>query len=324
MPIALAFFIHYAYAILFVWVLVEQLGVPLPAGPALLTAGTLSATHQLYLSASILVVLPACLIADIAWFWLGRRYGNAVLKLLCRLSFEADTCVVKTEGYFQRRGASTLLFAKFVPGLSTVAAPIAGQTGMSLVRFLAFDIVGSLVWGLAYLLGGYFFGDVIQRSQMMFKVVGHFAVLIVVLMVVGLIAQRIWKQQSFLRSVRDLRLEPQTLLEMMEAAESEGKLPPFIVDLRHPLDYMPDPRVVPGSVRVSPSELTAGRHTLPRDRDVILYCTCPSEETSAKVALQLHKLGITRVRPLRGGFEQWRDLGYPLVEYVAPDATGVH
>jgi membrane protein DedA with SNARE-associated domain/rhodanese-related sulfurtransferase len=321
MPIALAFFIHYAYGILFLWVLAEQLGVPLPAGPALLTAGTLSATHQLSLSASILVVLPACLIADISWFWLGRRYGNAVLKLLCRLSFEADTCVVKTEGYFQRRGAGTLLFAKFVPGLSTVAAPIAGQTGMSLARFLAFDVVGSLLWGLAYLLGGYFFGDVLKRSQMMFRMVGHFAVLIVVLMVVGLIARRIWKQQSFLRSVRNLRLEPASLLEMIEAAERDGHLAPFIVDLRHPLDYLPDPRVVPGSVRVSPSELTAHQNRLPRDRDVILYCTCPSEETSAKVALQLHKLGITRVRPLRGGFEQWRDLGYPLVEYAPPPAA---
>ena len=136
MPIALAFFVHYAYAILFLWVLGEQLGIPIPSIPLLLTAGTLSATHRIHASIALLVVLAACLVADTVWYLLGRRYGNAVLKLLCRLSLEASTCVTKTEGYFSRRGPVTLLFAKFVPGLSTLAAPIAGQTGMPLSRFL--------------------------------------------------------------------------------------------------------------------------------------------------------------------------------------------
>src|ERR1700748_1234299 len=136
MPIALAFFVHYAYLIVFLWVLVEQIGIPIPSVPVLLTAGTLSATHRVSWIGITLAMLAACLIADSIWFYLGRRYGNSVLKLLCRLSFEASTCVSKTEGYFNRRGATTLLFAKFVPGLSTVAAPIAGQTGMSYARFL--------------------------------------------------------------------------------------------------------------------------------------------------------------------------------------------
>ena len=87
---------------------------------------------------------------------------------------------------------------------------------------------------------------------------------------------------------------------------------PFIVDLRHPLDYLPDPRVLPGALRIGPNELTSHSEIIPRDRDVILYCTCPSEETSAKVALQLHKLGVYRVRPLRGGFDGWKEAGYPL------------
>jgi membrane protein DedA with SNARE-associated domain/rhodanese-related sulfurtransferase len=321
MPIALAFFVHYAFAIVFLWVLVEQLGVPIPSLPLLLTAGTLAATHRVHLWVCLFAVLAACLIADSIWYALGRRHGNAVLKLLCRLSFEADTCVARTEGYFHKRGAVTLLFAKFVPGLSTVAAPIAGQTGMPYPRFVAYDLTGSLLWASAYLAGGYFFGDLAQRSRMFFSALGHFAVAIFVLMLLGLIFQRIWKQQVFLKNVRELRLEPETLLDMIETAERQGNIPPFIVDLRHPLDYLPDPRVVPGSVRVSPSELTAHQKLLPRDRDVILYCTCPSEETSAKVALQLHKFGISRVRPLRGGFEAWRDLGYPLVDYIPPAAA---
>ena len=318
MPIALAFFVHYSYAILFLWVLVEQLGVPIPSIPVLLTAGTLSATHRVSAPLSILAVLLACFLADSTWYYLGRRYGNSVLKLLCRLSFEAATCVSKTESYFTKRGAATLLFAKFVPGLSTVAAPIAGQTGMRYARFVAYDMAGSLIWALAYLLAGRFFGDLAKRSSVFFTMLGHFAVVIFVLMVLGLMAHKVWKQRKFLTSVRELRLEPAELLQMIETADSQGNIPPFIIDLRHPLDYLPDPRVLPHTVRVSPADLTAHQSLLPRDRDVILYCTCPSEETSAKVALQLHKFGINRVRPLRGGFEGWRDAGYPLLDYDPP------
>ncbi len=316
MPIALVFFVHYAYLILFAWVLVEQFGIPIPSIPLLLTAGTLSATHRVHNSLALATVVAACLIADTTWYWLGRRYGNAVLKLLCRFSLEASTCVSKTEGYFSRRGAVTLLFAKFIPGLSTVAAPIAGQTGMPLSRFLIYDLLGSIIWAEAYLLAGRFFGDLAKKSAPFFAMLGHFAVAIFAVMVLGFIFQRIYRNRKFLLSVREMRLEPAELMEMIDRAERQGNIRPFIVDLRHPLDYLPDPRVLPGAVRVGPTELTLHQDIIPRDRDVILYCTCPSEETSAKVAMQLHKLGITRVRPLRGGFEVWRDAGYPLVDYV--------
>ena len=318
MPIALVFFVQYAYLILFSWVLVEQFGIPIPSIPLLLTAGTLTATHRVSHGIALVAVVSACLIADTTWYWLGRRYGNAVLKLLCRFSLEASTCVTKTEGYFSRRGATTLLFAKFVPGLSTVAAPIAGQTGMPVSRFLLYDLAGSIIWAEAYLLAGRFFGDLAKRSGPFFAMLGHFAVAIFAIMVLGFIFQRVYRNRKFLLSVRELRLEPAELKAMMDMATEHGHIAPFIVDLRHPLDYMPDPRVLPGAVRVGPTELTQHKDILPRDRDVILYCTCPSEETSAKVAMQLHRLGINRVRPLRGGFEGWRDAGYPLVDYVEP------
>jgi len=100
---------------------------------------------------------------------------------------------------------------------------------------------------------------------------------------------------------------------------------PFIVDLRHPLDYLPDPRVVPTAIRMGPDDVASRADELPRDRDIILYCTCPSDASSANTALKLRKLGIDRVRPLAGGFEAWRDLQYPLVEYVdfRPAPTGL-
>jgi membrane protein DedA with SNARE-associated domain/rhodanese-related sulfurtransferase len=316
MPIAIVFFIHYAYLLIFLWVLVEQIGIPIPSIPVLLTAGTLSATHRVNLLYVTLAMLVACLISDSIWYALGRRYGNSVLKLLCRLSFEASTCVSKTEGYFSRRGSVTLLFAKFVPGLSTVAAPIAGQTGMSYPRFLAWDLGGSLIWGETFILAGYFFGDLAKKSAPFFAWLGHFAIFIFVAMVLGFVAHRVWKQRKFLQQVREMRLEPAELKEMLDISEKNGTTPPFIVDLRHPLDYLPDPRVLPGALRVGPNEIKQHSEIIPRDRDVILYCTCPSEETSAKLALQLHKMGIYRVRPLRGGFDGWKQAGYPLVDYV--------
>ena len=324
MPIALAFFVQYAYGILFLWVLLEQLGVPVPSIPVLLTAGTLSATHRGHASYALADVVLACLVADSLWFLMGRRYGGAVLRLLCRFSLEASTCVAKTEDYFTRRGPVTLLFAKFVPGLSTLAAPISGQAGMPYSRFVLWDLAGSVLWAETYLLAGRFFGDLALKSERFFRIISHFAFAIVVLLVLSLMVYRVWKNRRFLLEIRELRLEPEDLKRMLDAAAAQGNIAPFIVDLRHPLDYLPDPRVLPGAIRISPSEIAAHSEMIPRDRDVILYCTCPSEETSARVAKQLLRLGVHRVRPLRGGFERWRDAGFPLEEYVAPAELSTH
>jgi membrane protein DedA with SNARE-associated domain/rhodanese-related sulfurtransferase len=318
MPFALEFVILHAYLILFAWVLIEQLGIPIPSIPVLLTVGTLTATQHLRLGVSLLIVLGSCALADSLWYFLGLRYGGAVLRLLCRFSFEASTCVSKTENYFTRRGPVTLLFAKFIPGLSTVAAPIAGQTGMPFQKFLAYDLSGSAIWALTFLLAGRFFGDIAKRSQVFLGMLGHFAVVAFVLMVIGFFGYRVLKQRRFLAGVRALRLEPAELMDLYNQAKAAGCPSPFVVDLRHPLDYLPDPRVLPGAVRILPSDLAAHSDTIPRDRDVVLYCTCPSEETSGKVALQLHKLGISRVRPLRGGFDGWKEAGYPLLDYAEP------
>ena len=311
MPIAIEFFVGHAYAILFLWVLIEQLGMPVPSIPLLLTAGTLTATHRIDGITALLAVIAACLISDSTWYLLGRRFGGKVIKLLCKLSLEASTCVARTEGYFTRRGAITLLFAKFVPGLSTVAAPIAGQTRMPYLRFVSYDLSGTLIWSLSFLLAGRFFGDIAKRSQAFFGLLSHFAAAFFIVMVVGFFLYRVLKQRRFVAQVRELRIEPAEVKAMLDQDDQ-----PFIVDLRHPLDYLPDPRVLPGAVRIGPSEIALHAGRIPRDRDVILYCTCPSEETSAKVALQLHRLGITRVRPLRGGFDGWKQAGYPLLDYI--------
>jgi membrane protein DedA with SNARE-associated domain/rhodanese-related sulfurtransferase len=309
MPVAVDFFIQYGYAILFFWVLAEQLGMPIPSAPLLISAGTLTATHKLSLPLAVLSVVAASLISDTIWYRLGKRFGGTVVKLVCRMSMEASTCVRRTEDYFTKHGPASLLLAKFIPGLGTVAAPIAGQTSMSYRTFAAYDTAGILLWSLGYMLAGRFFGDILKKHPEVLAWVGHFAFTLFALAVLGMLAHRIYRQQAFLKQVRTARLEPDELKRMLDSGN-----PVFIVDLRHPLDYLPDPRVLPGAVRLTPDKLVELSDTIPRDRDIVLYCTCPSEATAAKMAMNLRKLGIYRVRPLRGGFDTWKQKGFPLQE----------
>jgi len=304
--------VHHAYALLFGWVLIEQGGLPIPSVPLMLAVGTMSAAHKVHVAFALPLVMLACLLSDSAWYFLGRAYGSKVLNLLCRFSMEAATCVTKTQGTVGKRGEVTLLFAKFVPGLSTMAAPIVGQAEIPYPKFVIYDMAGTLIWASAWMFAGRFFGDLARRSSEFFSELSHFAVLLVVLMVLGWQVYRLAKRHQFVTELRGLRLEPAQLLAMMDDAKREGKDPPFIVDLRHPLDILPDPRTLPGALRIGPDDLKQRRGLIPLDRDIVLYCTCPSEETSAKVALELRKMGVKRVRPLRGGLQGWKDAGYPL------------
>jgi membrane protein DedA with SNARE-associated domain/rhodanese-related sulfurtransferase len=312
MPVALDFFLKYGYWILFLWVMVEQLGVPIPSTPLLLTAGTLTATHKMHLTGVLLSVVLGSLVSDSLWYWMGRKYGGAVVKLLCRLSMESSTCVRKTELYFSKRGAGALVLAKFVPGLGYVAAPIAGQTGMEYRLFAVYDIAGILLWAFTLTLGGRFFGDVLNHHPHALGVVARFGFLLFVLLLLGFFVHRFLRQRAFLREIRMARVSPDELKGMLDRGQ-----PVYIVDLRHPLDYLPDPRTLPGAILLTPDKLVEHCAEIPRDRDVVLFCTCPSEATAAKMALAIRKLGVFRVRPLLGGFDEWKRLGYPLVE-IAP------
>ena len=309
MPIALDFFIRYGYWVVFLWILTEQLGIPIPSTPLLLTAGTLTATHRLQLSFVLLAALSASLLADTTWYLFGKRYGSAVVRMMCRLSLESTACVRKTEGYFTKRGAAALLVAKFVPGLGSVAAPIAGQIGMGYGKFVLFDAGGVLLWILSVTLAGRFFGDILKHHPNALSTTAHFFGLIFGLLFVGFLVWRMLQRRAFLRSVRMARLDPQDLKRMIDSGQ-----PVVIVDLRHPLDYLPDPRTLPGALSLTPDKLVEQSDRIPRDQEVVLFCTCPSEATAARMALRLRNMGIHRVRPLRGGYDEWKRLGYPLVD----------
>jgi membrane protein DedA with SNARE-associated domain/rhodanese-related sulfurtransferase len=306
----------YGYLLIFGWVLLEQLGLPLPATPVLLAAGALSATEHMSFGLALAAGVAACLVADVSWFYFGRRFGHVVLRIICKFSLESTVCVRRTHESFGKRGAYTLLFAKFVPGLSVVAPPVAGQTGMPIGRFLAFDAVGATIWVGSLLLGGRLFGDALERDPRLLDTAGHFAGALLVLGVLGFLASRLWRRWSFLRKLGKARLEPVDLKAMMDAGEEV-----YIVDLRHPLALVNDPFTLPGAHHVAPEKLKLQAGQIPIDREIVLFCTCPSEATAAKTAMELAKIGVSRVRPLRGGYDEWKRLGYAL-DPVAGEAIG--
>jgi len=297
----------YGYLLLFTWVLIEQFGIPLPATPVLLAAGGLSAEHEMSFGMALAAGLLACLAADTSWFLIGRRYGHHVLRILCKLSLEPTVCVRRTQDSFGRRRSVMLMFAKFVPGLATLAAPVAGENGMSLGKFLFFDGIGATLWLTAVLSGGRLFGDALKRDPSVLSWVGRFSGGILLLAILGFFAARIYRRRAVLKKLVKSRLDPTELKAQLDAGE-----PVYIVDLRHPLELLAEPFTLPNAMHFSPDGLAARQGEIPRDRDVVLFCTCPSEATAAKTALILHKLGIERVRPLRGGYDEWKRLGFPL------------
>ena len=297
----------YGYLLLFAWVLVGQLGIPLPATPILLAAGALSAEGQLSFSLALLAGLFGSLTADTTWFFIGRKHGHHVLRLLCKLSMEPTICVRRTQDSFGRRRQVTLMFAKFVPGLATLAAPVAGQNGMAYGEFLLFDVIGATAWVGALLVAGRLFGDALKRDPSLLDWVGRFSGALLLLGILVFFAGRILRRRMQLKELIAARLEPEELKRQLDAGE-----PVYIVDLRHPLEFLPDPFTLPGALHFSPDSIAARHNEIPRDRDIVLFCTCPSEATAAKTAMTLIKLGIERVRPLRGGYDEWKRLGFPL------------
>jgi membrane protein DedA with SNARE-associated domain/rhodanese-related sulfurtransferase len=297
----------YGYVLLFAWVLVEQLGIPLPAAPVLLAAGALSAQHEFNFLFALLAGLAASLVADSSWFLIGRRYGHGVLRILCKLSLEPTICVRRTQNSFGRRRAITVMIAKFVPGLATLAPPVAGQNGMAFGSFVFFDAIGAVVWLSALMASGRFFGDLIQRDPSLLDWVGRFSGALLILGILGFFVGRVVRRRMVIKKLVAARLEPEELKRQLDAGEEV-----FIVDLRHPLELAPDPFTLPGALLFSPEALAERHHEIPRDRDIVLFCSCPNEATAAKTAMTLHKLGIERIRPLRGGYDEWKRLGFPL------------
>lgn len=265
---ALAEVTKHGYLLLFVWVAAEQLGAPLPAVPVLIAAGVLSAAGHLSFFSALVLGILACLAGDITWYTIGKERGTSVLRLLCKISLEPETCVRRSSDFLSRHGGRALVVAKFIPGISAVAVPLAANSGIAPAPFLAWDIAGSLLYVGAYLALGFVLGNRLDKLSALADSMKIFSAGFVVVASASIVGFRVQQRRRFQKDVEMARIAPKEVLALIERGEN-----PFIVDLRHPLDMLTDPRVLPGAVRVTPDELSARQEELPRDREIILYCT---------------------------------------------------
>lgn len=294
---ALHFLTQHGTLVLFAAVFAEQIGLPLPAVPFLIAAGALAGTGQMTLGMAVGSAVLAALAADQVWFELGRRRGRRVLNWLCRISLEPTSCVRRTEEFFARHGVRSLVVAKFIPGLSTIAPPLAGIVGLRVPQYLLFNGLGTILWVGSGIGLGYVFSDQLERTV---SVTAHVGPTVGLVLLGGVIGYVIYKALHRYRMERLVpRMNAQQVSEKIAAGED-----PLIIDLR-PVGDRHDIPGIPGSLTRSLEELIARHHDLPRDRDVILYCACPKDAASVQAAWKLREKGLTRVWPLAGGIEAW-------------------
>jgi membrane protein DedA with SNARE-associated domain/rhodanese-related sulfurtransferase len=302
-----ALLLHHGYRFLFFYILAAACGAPIPADPLLVIMGAMVGDGRYSLVVAILTAMTAGMIGDFFWYELGRRKGRSILRILCRLSLEPDTCVRSTESRFTKRGAWALLFAKFVPGMSLVSMPLSGATRMPRWQFLLADAMGCLLWSSTYLSLGSLFHKQLTDLLIALGLLGRRAGFVAGLLISAYILWKYIQKVRFRRELRINRITPEEAQRLVQA----GKAVTF-VDLRNAREISLDGLKIAGAVIVHPEDLRARTHNIPEGNEAILYCTCPNESTSARVALQLKRAGIQRVRPLAGGFEAWHKLGLPV------------
>ena len=259
------FLIRHGYTVLFGWVLLEQLGLPIPAAPLLIAAGALARAGKMNLTFAVTLAFIAVILADLFWYSLGRYRGGRILKLLCRISLEPDSCVRRTENLFVRHGVRSLLVAKFIPGLNTAAPSLAGVFRMPVRRFLIFDSVGGFLWVVTLTSLGLMLGDQLERIAL------RWGGWLVAVLAGSLAAYVLWKfiqRRRFLRRLRIARITPKELMDKLTAGENIS-----IVDLRQPIDIEAFPQMIPGALRIAMEEIEDRHGDIPRDRDVVLYCS---------------------------------------------------
>ena len=259
------FLIRHGYAVLFGWVLLEQMGLPIPAIPLLIAAGALARAGKMNLTFAVTLAFIGVILADLFWYSLGRYRGARILKLLCRISLEPDSCVRRTENLFVRHGVLSLLVAKFVPGLNTAAPSLAGVFRMPVRHFMIFDSLGALFWVVTVTSLGLVFSDQLEQIALRW---GGWLVVVLAGSLAAYVLLKFIQRRRFLRRLRIARITPKELMDKLTAGENIS-----IVDLRQPIDIEAFPQMIPGALRIAMEEIEDRHGEIPRDRDVVLYCS---------------------------------------------------
>jgi membrane protein DedA with SNARE-associated domain len=261
--------VQYGYVLLFAFVLLEQVGLPVPAVPVLLGMGALAGAGRMSLVVAFAVAVAASLPPDLVWYELGRRRGSRVLGLLCRISLEPDSCVRRTENLFIQRGRKALLIAKFLPGFSTVAPPLAGMVGITRFQFIALDVAAALLWSGAWMSLGYVFSDALELVASRIARLSNSIGVVIGAGLAGYVLFKFVQRQRFLRSLRIARITPEELKRRLDSGDDTFA----VIDTRSPLDVSVAPYVIPGALWIAAEEIERRQRELPRDREIVLYCS---------------------------------------------------
>jgi membrane protein DedA with SNARE-associated domain len=260
---------QYGPLMLFAWVFVNQAGIPVPVLPVLLTAGALAGRHQLDMAVVLSAAATASVSADLFWYTIGRRGGAHVLGWLCRLTLEPDSCVRRAQGLLVKHGLlRSLLITKFLPGLNPLAVGLAGTVGVSVSRFLAYDMANSVMWSATWIGLGYGLRDWIEKVVLWIAQFGRNAIGLVAAVVLAYVGVKYVRRRLFIRSLSVARVDPAEVRQRLDAREAL-----MIVDLRSAIDAAAAPYTIPGALRMEPEELTRRHSEIPRDTDIVLFCT---------------------------------------------------
>jgi membrane protein DedA with SNARE-associated domain len=259
--------LEHGYIALFLANLIERLGIPVFTTPVIVGAGLLAASGKMSLALIIVITVIATLLGDWVWYELGKRRGNKVIGLMCRISLSRETCIERTKRFSKSHADRSLLYTKFVPGVSHISPPLAGISGMPLGRFMAFNFVGTTLWATALALSGWVSIRPLESVRIATWVLATLPLLIAMFVIGNLV----WKYVQKRRFQSELRMERITVKRLQERLASADK--PQVIDLRHPLDVLHDPRGIPGAFNVLPEDVEAKAKELPVEKEFILVCT---------------------------------------------------
>jgi membrane protein DedA with SNARE-associated domain/rhodanese-related sulfurtransferase len=295
----------YGLLVVFVAVFLDQGGLPIPAYPPIIVTAALATDRGESLWLILAVATVAAVLADVIWFAGGRRFGVALLRLMCRLSLSPDSCVTMTRGIYTRWGPSSLIGAKFVPGFAAVATTLAGENRTRLASFLVYDTLGALLWAGAAVALGAVFHEAVNEVLLQLEAFGRWGLPVLLVLISAFVAWKWWQRRRFLKEIAMARITVPELQQLISAGSG-----PLILDVRSAQQraegWIPGARFV---ANLAEADLE------PHD-EVIVYCDCPNEAAAAVLAKQLRARGFGRVRPLAGGFLAWKLEGHE-VHYEA-------
>ncbi|MBV9669525.1 MAG: VTT domain-containing protein [Acidobacteriales bacterium] len=261
-------FSAHQYVFLFLWVAGEMLGLPIPSVPVLLATGAVARAGDLSFGVATALATLAALLPDTLWYLLGRYRGVRILNFLCKMSIEPSSCVTKTRLTYERRGALSILTARFIPGVGLLTPPLAGVVQTPYLKFLALDAIGTMVWAAAYMMVGAIFYREVDDVLRILHRVGFSFLVAAIFIAAAYLTYKLIERHRFIRKIRVLRLDPLELKERMDQGEEL-----LVVDLRSQLDYEQNPVTIPGAIHISPAELEARHNEISRFAEIALYCT---------------------------------------------------